>query len=268
MPATRHLCRILTVCSPLLFVACAGCWTPPNNTIAQERRGLVVMFPGVNGHPARVRCAYHGLRDAGVDQAIVVQNWVHPLGSVANVVDIRTNRRLAHQYADAVTRYAERYPGRPVDFVGYSGGGALAVMTAEVLPRHVRLRNLVLAQAALSRRYDLTRALKQVEGELVSFYCPTDWFILGLGTSVFGTVDRVFGPSAGKEGFELERAAPDGSLRRRVRQIAWDHRALAAGHWGGHMGIQTAGWNRIFVAPLLRVRLGKQPGGAHPMSGV
>ena len=70
---------------------------------------------------------------------------------------------------------------------------------------------------ALSPTYDLSRALRAVRREMVVFWSPLDVIILGAGTRVFGTIDRVKTASAGLVGFrvpgrrELERRQRPGN---------------------------------------------------------
>ena len=135
--------------------------------------------------------------------------------------------------------------------MGYSGGGGLAVMVAEELPEGVRLRNVVLAQPALSPDYDLTRALQRIDGKLVHFHSPHDWLILGLGTRVFGTMDRTKTSASGKNGLDLARVVQDPRLRAKIEQVRWNAGMLGTGHWGGHTGILSYGWNKCCVAPYL-----------------
>lgn len=206
------------------------------------------MFPGINGREWFAG-AYRGLRDGGVEAAIRVHDW-KGAEIVANLSDYR-NRAAADAIAAELAAYRAKHPGSPIDLVGYSGGGGLAIMVAEALPPEVRLRNVVLAQPAVSRDYGLCPALEHVDGRLVNFYCPSDWVILGAGTTVFGTIDRKHVASAGKEGFDLQAAVPDEDMRNLVEQRAWSWDMFWTGHAGGHLGLAMREWNKRYVAPLL-----------------
>ena len=153
--------------------------------------------------------------------------------------------------AEGLRNLKSKHPEAVVDLVGYSGGGGLAIMVAEVLPEGVHLRNVVLAQPALSPDYDLCPALSRIDGKLVNFYSPYDWLILGLGTRVFGTMDRQEVASAGKERFDLRRAVRKPELRGKVEQRGWELRQVADGHFGDHFSILSYWWNRRHVAPYL-----------------
>jgi len=229
---------------------CAGCWRPPAATIEQSQRGLVWMLPGIQGGAWQLAGPYRALRKAGVHAEIRVYDWERPFNSLANLTEYQRNRTRAADIAAAIAQYHTQHPGAPVDLVGYSGGGGLVVMVAEALPPDVRLRHLVLVHAAISPDYDLTAALRRVDGKLINFYSPLDWWTLGAGTSVFGTMDRKYVASAGHVGLNLQRAAPP-ELHGRIEQVCWRGEMIASGHLGNHLGMVSEEWNRRYVAPHL-----------------
>jgi hypothetical protein len=250
---TRRIGRHGWWCAGLALLAGTGCWQNPRPTMQQLERGLVWVFPGVEGGPWSMQWACRSFRDAGADQAIEIFDWQRLGGTLANLTDYPGNRQRAAAVAERIAAYRTAHPGAPIDLVGYSGGGGVAVFVVEALPEDVRLRHVVLAQAALSPDYDLTRALRRIDGALVSFHSPYDWAILGAGTAVWGTMDRKHVESCGKVGFDAERAVPDATLRDRLVQRGWGREMLEVGHTGGHAPILTYEWNKRFVAPYLLV---------------
>jgi pimeloyl-ACP methyl ester carboxylesterase len=217
----------------------------------QSQRGLVWMFPGIEGGPWALKPAYRALRDVGVEAEIRIHDWARPFGAIDNLTNLEENLRRAARIADTIDGYHAQRPHAPIDLIGYSGGGGLAVLVAEALAPETRIRNIVLAQAALSPQYDLSPAISRLHGELVNFYCPSDWFVLGLGTSVFGTIDRDTGVAAGRVGFDEPLAASAPAHRAKLRQICWEPEMSRQGHLGTHTGILSYAWNRRYVAPLL-----------------
>lgn len=224
---------------------------PPQATPAQSRNGLVMMVPGIRGDRGLLYWAAHGLADAGVERELRIYDW-YRFPSLANLVDLDRNRAHAQRIAAELTSYHAEHPSGTIDVIGYSGGGGLAVMAVEDLPAHVAVRNLILVQAAISPDYDLTRALARVRGRVVNLYCPGDWFVLGLGTRLFGTIDRRFVASAGKCGLDLQKSVPNAADRERVIQRTWTRDMIGAFHFGGHVGIVMYDWNKVFVAPYLK----------------
>lgn len=238
-------------CALLALFAFSGCAAPPRATPQQQTNGLVLMVPGIRGDRALLYWAARGLLDAGLERELRIYDW-YRFPALANLVDLERNRRHAQRIADELIAYHAENPTGVIDVVGYSGGGGLALMAVENLPPHVPVRHLVLVQAAVSPTYDLTRALARLRGNIVNLYSPGDWFVLGLGTCLFGTLDRQFLVSAGKRGFDLERAVPNECDRPRLVQVPWTSEMMGAFHFGGHVEIILYDWNKAFVAPYLK----------------
>ena len=114
----------------------------------------------------------------------------------------------------------------------------------------------VLLSPALSPRYDLTGALRAVSTEMVVFWSPWDVIVLGAGTRVFGTADRVRTASAGMTGFRVPESAGNDVERVRqyakLRQVRWAPRMARTGYLGSHVGPDSPIFLRNYVVPLLR----------------
>jgi hypothetical protein len=244
--------KILHIVLIGLVMTCAGgCASLTTPQPQQLQQGLIWMFPGVEGGPAAMDRAYRGLRSGGVTAGIQVYDWNRPFGLVSNLVSYEGNRKEAARIAAEIINFARQNPYAPIDLVGYSGGGGLAVMVAEALRTEVQLRNVILAQPAISSDYNLCRALRRVDGVMVNFHSRLDFMVLGLGTRVMGTLDRRHEASAGMNGFNVSTAIPESSLRSRLVQRAWSSEMIGTGHLGGHAGMLTYGWNKMYVAPYL-----------------
>ncbi|GMV97755.1 MAG: alpha/beta fold hydrolase [Phycisphaerae bacterium] len=225
----------------------AGCAAHPELRIEQLSRGYVVMLPGVESSAWQFAGVVKGLREAGVDQAIDVVEWGdRSSGSISNLTDFRRNQERAVAIAFRITGYQRCYPAAPITLIGYSGGGGLAVLVAEALPDDVQLDRIILIGAAISPDHDLTKAIAHCRRGLVNFYSERDWFMLGWGTSTFGTIDRKKTESAGRRGF----LTPEGALREEpgLIQIAWNDRWSALGHNGGHIGWLARPWAQEVLA--------------------
>ncbi len=211
MTATRSNRPMLAV-APLLLTAltvlAGGCGTggsldPVNNkyvTEAHKERGLVIVLPGIEGiSPANMEVR-RGLLNAGIQRAIMIYSWNRP-GVLVNQVDFVGNRIAGAFVARVISNYQDQYPGRPVHVVGHSGGGGVAVFAAESLEQGRTVDGLILLSASISAGYDLSKALRHVEGRIVNFYNPADTALLGTGTTLMGTVDGAHTASAGLNGF-------------------------------------------------------------------
>ena len=126
--------------------------------------------------------------------------------------------------------------------------------------RHVLYRGvhgverIILLSPAVAPRYDLRPALWATRHEIVSFNSSYDRFILGWGTSRFGTIDRFYGPSAGLKNFIVPASLneSDRALYGRLVQIRWNPRLILEGHTGGHLGTSMPIFLEKEVAPWLK----------------
>jgi hypothetical protein len=234
------------------MVPLAGCFKTPVPTLREEQRGLVWVCPGIGGGAWYLGSVYHAFRDAGVGAEISIQEWDTPFyNAFGHLTQYCANRAQAATAAKKITEYRQQHPGAPIDLVGYSAGGGMAVMIVEALPCDIGLRNVVLVQAAVSPTHDLSGALQRINGHLVNLYSQLDCFVLGVGTKALGTVDREFVASAGKVGFDVEKAVPDEGQRARLSQQPWTPGMIWVGHLGNHASILMYWWNKAYVAPYL-----------------
>jgi pimeloyl-ACP methyl ester carboxylesterase len=167
--------------------------------------GLVIILPGIEGHSQLNENIRSGLVAGGVYRAMPIHPWGRPLplvGPLITQVDFLGNRLAGIGIAKIVTDYQDKHPDRPVYIVGHSGGGGVAVFTAEAMPEGRQIDGLILLSASISSAYDLKKALSHCRNGIVSFYNKGDSTLLGLGTIVVGTVDGTHGPSAGLIGFD------------------------------------------------------------------
>jgi pimeloyl-ACP methyl ester carboxylesterase len=218
----------------------------------EEQRGLVWICPGIGGGAWYLGGVYRAFRDAGVDAEICIQRWDSPFyNALGQLIAYQANCVQAAAAAEKIAGYRRQHPQAPIDLVGYSAGGGMALLVVEALPRDIRLRNVVLVQAAISPTCDLSDALERIGGHLINLYSPLDWFVLGLGTAAFGTMDREHVASAGKVGFDLGAAVPNAEQRAKLVQKPWTPAMIWSGHLGNHASILGYGWNLTYVAPYL-----------------
>jgi pimeloyl-ACP methyl ester carboxylesterase len=234
----------------LLLAGIAGCAGPRPLRLDEMSRGCILLLPGVENTSHSMKGICDGLRDAGVTQAIHVDQWGEmPFGTFRNLPAIERNRERAGVRARWLAQYVQDFPDRPVTIIGYSGGGAMALFIAEALPESCRVDRIILLGAALSPTYDVHNALVQSRGGVVSFFSPRDTFMMGWGTRTFGTMDRVKTNSAGLVGFQNgsgELSGADG-----LTQVSWTPAWRRLGHDGGHDGWLARAWVREVLAPLI-----------------
>lgn len=163
------------------------------------------------------------------------------------------NRERKGRCASAISEYAQNYPDWPIFLVGYSGGTGVAIIVVDMLPAEVQLHNVLLVHGAISPDYDLTLMLQRIDGKRVNFYSSLDGLILGVDTSIFGTVDRGHTDAAGKVGFELDKAVPELPGREKVEQVPWQFAPFKNGRFGNHLNMIVYDWNKDVVAPYLKI---------------
>ena len=236
----------------LLAAALLGCGDrQPYVTLPRLERGLVVVLPGIEGRGPINEAICRGLDEGGVKWAIELWDWTTPLAYFANLRDEAGNRRKADELVSRIVRYQMGYPGRPVVLIGQSGGGGFATWVLEALPEPTRVKGAILLAAALSGEYMLDRALARAEEGIISFYSERDWFLLGVGTTISGTMDGKHAESAGKVGFRVPTDGARAELYRKLYQVAWLPDMAETGHTGRHITTGSAAFVATYVAPFV-----------------
>lgn len=228
---------------------------PPDLSAEHDGRGLVLVADGVGGLDLCGTGLRYVMGALKVPYAVQVVSWGHGLGHWHADLTNTENRDLrARQIAEAAAAFREAHPGNPVFLVGKSGGTGVVVKALELLPDDA-VEAVVLLSPALSPGYDLSRALGAVRREMVVFWSPLDLIVLGLGTKVFGTIDRIKSVSAGLVGFRPPDGLDDVGRARyaKLRQVRWRTEMATTGYLGGHVGPDIPAFLRKYVVPVLRV---------------
>jgi pimeloyl-ACP methyl ester carboxylesterase len=215
--------------------------------------GLVLVADGVGGLDLCGTGLQHMVARAGLGHVVKVCPWGHGFGRwYRDLTNVENHAARSAALADEVRAFRERSPGRPVFLVGKSGGTGMVVRTLERLPEE-SVETAVLLAPAISPSYDLTRALRAVRRELVVFWSPLDVIVLGAGTGIFGTIDRVRGVSAGMVGFRVPEGLDDEGRAQyaKLRQVRWHPGMAKTFNLGGHVGPDNPAFLRKYVVPLL-----------------
>ena len=220
-------------------------------------RGLVMVIGGIGSLDWCGIALRRLLRNRQPPYAIEIFPWGLGFGrwhaDLTNTINHDAKARLI---AESIRLNKASQPESPVFVVAKSGGAGLAVKALELLDEAAVERAVLLAPA-LSPSYDLTAALAAVRREMVVFWSPFDLLVLGAGTRVFGTIDRVRTIGAGLVGFRFPAVDPANPARSReydkLRQVRWQPRMAASGNFGGHMGPDSPFFLRKYVVPLLGI---------------
>lgn len=216
--------------------------------------GLVVVADGIGGLDLLATSLVRVAPEVGLPHAVCVHRWGHGFARWhADLTDVPHHRRMSGALVEQVETFRDRYPDAPVYLVGKSGGTGIVTWALEQLPEGAVERAVLLAPA-LSPRYDLSRALRAVGRDLTVFHSPLDLVLLGAGTGLFKTIDRVRSVGAGLVGFRPPIGADDETLAlygEKLRQVRWAPSMARVGYLGGHLGVDTPSFLRAYVAPLL-----------------
>ncbi|HET6429876.1 MAG TPA: hypothetical protein VM389_07335 [Phycisphaerae bacterium] len=230
------------------MLAAGGCGGVNTDYVTVERldRGLTILLPGIEGEGMLSYQVRSGLLRAGVDMALPIYQWGRPVplaGPLLNQMDVAGNRTAAEQIARMIVNYQDTHPDRPVYIVGHSGGGGVAVFSAEALPPGRMVDGLILLSASISSGYDLSKALARCRLGIVNFHSKGDVGLLVIGTTLVGNVDGGHGPAAGAIGFEDSFPG--------LHEVGWSPDMARAGNFGGHSGTCEPRFVSRYVAPWL-----------------
>ena len=229
----------------------------PHKPEDSSPRGLVLVIGGVGGLDWCGIALRRLLRNKRPPYVVQVFPWGLGFGRWhADLTDVGNRDANARAIAEAIRRFKASEPGCPVFVVAKSGGAGVAVKGLELLDAEA-VERVVLLAPAVSPDYDLTAALRAVRREIVVFWSPLDLIVLGAGTRMFGTIDRVKTVGAGLVSFRVPRGNSADPARlaeyHKLRQVRWHPCMAASGHFGGHMGPDSPFFLRKYVVPLLAI---------------
>ncbi len=149
-----------------------------------------------------------------------------------------------------IAAHAAADPDSPIYLTAHSGGCALAVWALEKLPADVKVRTVLLIAPAISPGYDLSAALRHVDGKMYVFASTLDVVVLYTGTKLFGTMDGVKTASAGFAGF-VQPSGADPLLYQKLVQLQYRHDWARYLDFGDHIGGMSRPFAHAVLAPLL-----------------
>jgi pimeloyl-ACP methyl ester carboxylesterase len=225
-------------------------------TPERYEQGLVLVLPGIESESFLNHSVVWGLADGGWQGATELEDWTTSC-TLLFLYHLRGGRRNALQaqrIADRIVAYQDQYPGRPVHLIGHSGGGALTILILEALPAGRQVTSAILLAAAIAPNYPLQTALSKTERGVWNFWSPLDWFFLGAGTLVFGTLDGQLRCSAGMIGFQEPTDLSEAeqlAYREQLHQERYSPQMARTFNLGGHFGCTNRAFVETWVAPLL-----------------
>jgi len=192
------------------------------------------------------------LKLGGVSAEFDCYDWTCGEPGIPALQAYERNRAEAKKIAERIASRYRADPSSPIELTSHSGGAGLLVWALESLPDDVMVDSVLMLAPALSPGYDLTKALRHVRKQVYVFISANDGIVLGSGTKMFGTIDRVHTDAAGRVGF----TRPDGAdaaqyakLVTRPYDAAWNDKYH---HNGDHIGVMSKRFAAGLLAPLLK----------------
>jgi hypothetical protein len=229
-------------------------------------KGLVIFVESIRWLSVKWgrRATAAGLRKAGFAGEFLYWRWHATWRGwlvLPALMDQGMLQREAQNLAEFIACRRREGPGRPVYLVGYSCGAFVALRALELMEDGLSVESAAMLAGAFSPRRDLSVAAAHVKGELVVYSSPADWFILGLGTLIFGAADRRHTFSAGMVGLRRKRStrstspAGDRSVAadQKIVEIRWRPGMILMGHMGGHFSATTPAFIARHIAPAMGI---------------
>jgi pimeloyl-ACP methyl ester carboxylesterase len=255
MGGVRFLHIILLLC----LLQLAGCARLINFKSAERReQGYTLVLTGIEGAHVGHAGFVGGLKSGGVPSEIEVVDWTTgaPALMLYHLRAEGRNRRQAEQIAQKIVQYQDEYPGRPVNLIGHSGGGGMALLTIDALPEDRKVDSAILLAAAISSDFDLRPIFPKVERGIWNYSSAVgDSPLLIAGTTTFGTIDGKHRPSAGAIGFRVPRDAgyvDRGLYAQKLIERPYRPRMALNGNLSDHYGCMNPLFARNELAPIIR----------------
>jgi hypothetical protein len=215
------------------------------DTPRRRKRGLLLVLGGIEGPSPYNHAMACGVLRSRYRGAVRRFGWNRGIPFLRSLVNLMSRRHHARQTARLVERivaYKFQNPDAPISLLAQSGGCWIVLKALEQLPADLRVHSAVLIAPSMSPGYDISLAASKCAAGLTSIGGPGDFFFLGLGTTLFGTSDRVHTPSAGWIGWHHH---PPG-----FREVRWHPNWVRHGYFSNHTSSSAVRFVQHALAPL------------------
>lgn len=210
---------------------------------------LLIHVCGWNGPVTGDERFAESLMRGGLPHEIELFDWTDGSRGLFALRRAQRSQAPSDKLAARIVEAIDASPGRAIVLTGDSSGCGVLLDAIEKLPPDKQVQTVVLASPAMSSGYDVAPAASRVRGHIYSFHSSRDWFILQLGTTVFGTTDGKHEAAAGNAGF---RWPGDGATQAKLVQMPYDPAwAEQFGQPGGHSDALRPRFAEAFLVPLI-----------------
>jgi len=238
----------------VLLASTAGCGVLPGPLSPTHSSGSartqLIHLPGMAGDSLADRWWMNELRLGGAADRVELYDWTCNDTQIGALQAYKRNHREAQKIARRITDSRASSPETRILLTATSAGTGPLIWSLENLPEGVTVDHVVLVAPAVSPDYDLSRALRHVCGKMYVFYSEGDWFVLGWGTSTFGTVDGKKCQAAGRFGFVPPQSS-DATEYNKLVQLPYNSAWMKYFNFGDHTGAMSPSFARHFLAPML-----------------
>jgi pimeloyl-ACP methyl ester carboxylesterase len=242
--------RILLAIFVVVTVGCTSQPIAPATTWPKPATPPYLLhLPGIAGERWIDRNLIRGLVQGGFDGETEIYDWT---GEDQGLIALTNNKRHKRQsaiVAERITAVRRENPAREIVLIAHSGGTGVAVYALERLPEDVHVDRVILLASALSPEYDLSAALRHVDGAMFSFSSLLDVAVLNVGTTMMGTIDGRRVAAAGCLGFTVPTEA-DHEQYMKLHQFEYSGQWMQWGNTGSHIGAMARPFARAVLAPL------------------
>ena len=218
----------------LQLVVSAGCHSTQsiNEATAQlDAFGRTYYIDGAGNWGCGVKEVRQALKEAGYKGRIINYTWSPTLNPVLDqTIGRPVARRKGKKPGEQITRYLTEYPNTDVNIIALSAGTGVATWACEHIGPNVQVTNVIMLGSSLSSSYDMSKALKNIKGDVYVYYSQHDAILSG-AVRLLGTIDGELGAnSAGLVGLHPAHCRADN-----IHNISWSQRYEQYGWCGGHI---------------------------------
>ena len=236
--------RVLAVLSLAWFATAArSSVQTPQPFPPDAAPGRMIVLPGIHNTLFHLDGFMDMARASLPNFDIDRRKWGLTFFGIRNLRAAEDNIAFARNLATDITQWRRANPDKLLYLMGYSGGGGVASLVLAELPADVSVDRLILVAPAISADFPIEHhAGEHVRDFVVNFASVKDLQV-GLGTKLFGTIDRKYEYSAGYSGFTAGF--------NQLAQWHWSTADQRIGHYGNHVAYLGRRWQRDFLLPAL-----------------
>lgn len=220
-----------------MALAAFGCGSDP-----RDRFGRTYYIDGAGNWGFGVVEMNEGLKAAGYPGNVITWQWSRTLNPALDQTLRFIPQGRGADLGREITAYKKEYPQNQVNIVALSAGTGVAVWACEAVEPPAKVHNVVLLGSSLSSKYDMRRALRNIDGKVYVYYSPYDPVLDG-PVRTLGTIDGTFDDAAGLRGL---RAPPD--QKDRIVNIGWSAKFESYGWTGSHTDCTSEPFVRVVLS--------------------